>query len=245
MISVKDAGTVKVYYYVVGTNYDAVKGSKDIEIAKKDLTVTAKDASKKAGEEDPELEAEISGAVEGEKIDYTISREAGEDAGTYAIHVNVSEQPNYSVETKEAVFTIEAADAPIKAEYEVFEGEKVTYYKKSGKVDEIKVRLLADPDNSFEKLKTVKIGDRTLKAGEDYTASEGSTIIAVSPSYLDTLELGVYDVTVEFEDGTASAQLTVKDELPAATGNHIPYAALLLTLAGATALVFTSKKRRA
>jgi len=245
VISVKDAGTVKVYYYVVGTNYDAVKGSKDIEIAKKDLTVTAKDASKKAGEEDPELEAEISGAVEGEKIDYTISREAGEDAGTYAIHVNVSEQPNYSVETKDAVFTIKAADAPIKAEYEVFEGEKVTYYKKSGKVDEIKVRLLADPDNSFDKLKAVKIGDRTLKADEDYTASEGSTIIAVSPSYLDTLELGVYDVTVEFEDGTATAQLTVKDELPAATGNHIPYAALLLTLAGATALVFTSKKRRA
>lgn len=51
-----------------------------------DITITANDASKLVGEEDPVLTATISGLPAGvEGITYTVSRVAGEDVGTYQI----------------------------------------------------------------------------------------------------------------------------------------------------------------
>ena len=84
-----------------------------------DITITANDASKLVGEEDPVLTATISGLPAGvEGITYTVSRVAGEDVGTYQIvpagdeHQLGSDGTLYRISYVPGVFTITAPDAP-------------------------------------------------------------------------------------------------------------------------------------
>lgn len=81
-------------------------------IAKATATIQAVNAGKVAGNADPQLTAIVSGAVNGESLGYTVSRTAGETAGTYVITVNVnadsSINKNYDIEAKNATFTISA-----------------------------------------------------------------------------------------------------------------------------------------
>ena len=84
-----------------------------------DITITANDASKLVGEEDPALTATISGLPVGvEGITYTVSREVGEGVGTYNIIPTGEEQQLgsdgtlYRISYVYGVFTITAPDAP-------------------------------------------------------------------------------------------------------------------------------------
>lgn len=84
-----------------------------------DITITANDASKLVGEEDPALTATISGLPVGvEGITYTVSREVGEGVGTYNIiptgEANQlgSDGTLYRITFVTGVFTITAPDAP-------------------------------------------------------------------------------------------------------------------------------------
>ena len=63
-----------------------------------EVTVTANNANKVYGENDPELKATVTGTLNNDTVDYTLTREPGEDVGTYAIHVTGDEdQGNYHV----------------------------------------------------------------------------------------------------------------------------------------------------
>lgn len=77
------------------------------------VVVTAGDAAKVAGEADPTFAAEVSGLVNGESADlinYTMTREAGEDAGTYAVvPTGAAIQGNYEVTYVPGTLTISAA----------------------------------------------------------------------------------------------------------------------------------------
>ena len=77
------------------------------------VVVTAGDAAKVAGEADPEFAAEVSGLVNGEAADlinYTVAREAGEDAGTYAVvPTGAAVQGNYAVTYVPGTLPITAA----------------------------------------------------------------------------------------------------------------------------------------
>ena len=84
-----------------------------------DITITANDASKLVGEEDPILTATISGLPAGvEGITYTVSRVAGEDVGTYQIvpagneYQLGSDGTLYRISYVPGVFTITAPDTP-------------------------------------------------------------------------------------------------------------------------------------
>ena len=55
---------------------------------------------------EPELTATVTGAVEGDTINYTVSREEGNNAGTYTITVTPGENPNYTVTVESADFTV-------------------------------------------------------------------------------------------------------------------------------------------
>ncbi len=114
----KDAGVTTVYYYVSTGNYspDPVRGSKDITITKKSATITADNGSKVYGEADPELTAVVSGTVGGEELDFTLAREAGEDAKDYTITVTDGDNPNYDVSTVNGTFTINRADVTVAAD---------------------------------------------------------------------------------------------------------------------------------
>lgn len=84
-----------------------------------DITITANDASKLVGEEDPVLTATISGLPAGvEGITYTVSRVAGEDVGTYQIvpagdeYQLGSDGTLYRISCVPGVFTIAGPDTP-------------------------------------------------------------------------------------------------------------------------------------
>ena len=78
------------------------------------MTVTARNAGKTAGEDDPALTAEVDGLVGTDTIAYTLTRGTGEEAGTYPIRANgEAAQGNYTVTYVDGTFTITAAEVPV------------------------------------------------------------------------------------------------------------------------------------
>ena len=102
---VTNVGTVTVM--ITGKGNYSGEMSRTYEITKRPVTITADDKSKVYGEEDPELTAKVDNAVEGETVNYTLSRKEGENAGEYPITVTSGENPNYEVTVKDGTFTIE------------------------------------------------------------------------------------------------------------------------------------------
>ena len=79
-------------------NYDFATDEGTLTITAKEVTVTANNANKVYGENDPELKATVTGTLNNNKVDYTLTREPGEDVGTYVINVTGDEdQGNYHV----------------------------------------------------------------------------------------------------------------------------------------------------
>ncbi len=85
----------------------------EFEITKAHLVVTASDASKEYGEDDPELEWSAEGFVGDDTEELleglvTVTREEGEDVGTYEITVTGPEEiDNYTIEYVNGTFEIE------------------------------------------------------------------------------------------------------------------------------------------
>ena len=78
-----------------------------ITITRKPVTVSANSQNKTYGEADQPLTAEVTGTVGSDTVDYTLTREEGENAGTYTIHVTGTEiQGNYEVSYTDALMTI-------------------------------------------------------------------------------------------------------------------------------------------
>ncbi|MBQ9064513.1 MAG: hypothetical protein IJ123_03605 [Blautia sp.] len=90
-----------------------------LAIEKSKVTVTAKNAYKIYGDEDPEFEAVIEGLKNGDdenSISCSFSRDAGEDVGEYTITpFGEEEQGNYEVEYIEAVLAVSRADVTVTA----------------------------------------------------------------------------------------------------------------------------------
>ena len=109
-----DAGSLPYLVRFENPNYTIPVVPGTLTITRAEVTVTADSKVKTYGSEDPELTAQISGAVaEGEKdsITYGLSRESGENVGTYAIRAEGDAvQGNYSVTYQDAELTITAAD---------------------------------------------------------------------------------------------------------------------------------------
>ena len=95
-----------VYYQVMAYGYDAFTGSATVTITKKAVTVAADAKDKVYGSADPELTATVTGAVEGDEINYTLTREAGENVGEYAITVTPGSKPNYDVTVTGSTLTV-------------------------------------------------------------------------------------------------------------------------------------------
>ena len=113
-------------------------------------------------------------------------------------------------------------------------------------------------NGDFSKFTGVKV-DGNLIDKSNYTAKEGSTIITLKASYLNTLSAGTHTVEILWTDGSASTTFTIKantsdnrpssgtdkkDDVPK-TGDNTPsvWLFILLILSG-TGLIITVKKRR-
>lgn len=91
----------------VEDNYNITKAEGKLTITPLAVTVTAKDYTKYVGEKDPVLEATVTGTINNDTVSYTISREAGDTAGTYPITPAGAEaQGNYTVTYKAGMLTI-------------------------------------------------------------------------------------------------------------------------------------------
>lgn len=92
--------------YVLNT--DAVTNG-TLTISPKDAAITAKDSDKVYGESDPPLEAEVTGTVAKDTLNYTLIREKtenSEEIGNYNITVTPGENPNYNLETQNGELSI-------------------------------------------------------------------------------------------------------------------------------------------
>ena len=102
--------------------------------------------------------------------------------------------------------------------------------------------------------------DGNLIDKSNYTAKEGSTIITLKASYLNTLSAGTNTVEILWTDGSASTTFTIKantsDDKPSSgtdkkdvtapkTGDNTPSVWLfILSILSGTGLIITVKKRR-
>lgn len=121
-----DAGTYTVYYMVKGNeNYEDWTGQDEggqtltVTIGKASVTITAQDKTKVYDNDpttDPELTATVTGAVNGEKINYTLSRISGQDADSYLIDIVLGANKNYNIRCDYGIFTISKKPLTITAD---------------------------------------------------------------------------------------------------------------------------------
>ena len=117
--SIKDAGSVTVDYRVTidGT---AVDGKVTLEVKPRAITVTALDASKTYGENDPKFTYDVTSGelVEGESLQgIEIEREDDDNVrdGGYALHLTQPEgaNSNYKITFKDGTFTIDKRELSV------------------------------------------------------------------------------------------------------------------------------------
>lgn len=118
--SIKDAGNVTVDYRVT-IDGAVVEGQVTLEVTPLAITVSALDASKTYGDDDPELGWKVTKGklVEGESLqDITVSRETGETVskGGYAVTASQPEgaNPNYEITFKPGTLAINKRELTVK-----------------------------------------------------------------------------------------------------------------------------------
>ena len=111
----KDVTETTIKVRVTNANYDPspVELEGTVKITPKPVTVTANSYNKAYGATDPTFTAKVEGTLGTDKVTYNLSREAGEDVGTYPITASGdATQGNYSVTYYPGTLTITAATRP-------------------------------------------------------------------------------------------------------------------------------------
>jgi hypothetical protein len=89
-------------------NYHTASADVTVTVQRKNIVVTADAKSKIEGEADPVLTATVEGAVGKEQINYSLSRDKGDEVGEYIIHVYLGNNPGYIVRAVNGVFTVKS-----------------------------------------------------------------------------------------------------------------------------------------
>ena len=164
------------------TNVEFVVEDGRLTIDPAKVTVTADDNSKIYGEKDPELTAKVEGLVEGDSedlISYSISREEGENVGSYVITpAGEAEQGNYAVTYVNGEFTITAASI---TKMDVSQPEDVIY-------------------NGQDQKQPVTVTDsrtgEVLEEGKDYELTYSDDVKNVGEVTITVKGIGNYEDTV-------------------------------------------------
>ena len=139
--------------------------------------------------------------------------------------------------------------------YTIVSGGNSTWTKGSSSGVTIVVKRNVDDDTCFSHFTSVQIGSTTLAGGTDYTAVAGSTVITLNASALQKLTTGTKTVTINFDDGKATTNLTIKagtsgpgtGTSPKTGDDSNPglwLAVMMLSGLGIGGLVVNDKKRR-
>lgn len=96
-------------------NYDIEYREGKLSILPRTILVTADDATKSYGDDDPEFTATIDGVVGSDTVEYSFTRASGEDVGSYVLAPNGEiNQGNYQVSFGDGTLTIEPRKLTIK-----------------------------------------------------------------------------------------------------------------------------------
>ena len=178
-----NAGDYTVWYYVQGdaNHNDSAKATVSVNIAKAPLTVTADAKIKSYGDENPTLTYTAEGLLGGDTLTGALtgalSREEGENVGSYAITLGTLSADNYTISFEGADFTIQAKEVtePIVTLDQIS-------YQYDGNVKEPKVI-------------SIVVDGRTLIEGTDYTVSYEDNVYVNTEAKVVINFMGNYDGT--------------------------------------------------
>ena len=137
--------------------------TRSYKITPKSVTVTADNKSKVFGETEPELTAKVAGTLGNDTVEYTLSRKAGEDVGTYPITASgKAEQGNYKVTYVAGTLTITSQSIDPGTD-----PEKPNPDYTGAKVNSPKDSVYDGKEHKW--MPTVTDKTKTLELGKDYT----------------------------------------------------------------------------
>ena len=161
--SITNVGTLNVTAKAENKNYKDVTVDYTLKVTRKAVTVTANDKTKVFGEKDPELTATVTGTIGKDTVEYTLSRKAGEDVGTYTITPSgKAEQTNYKVTYATGTLTITSQSIDPGTD-----PEKPDPDYTGAKVNSPKDEVYDGKEHKWIPTVTDK-ADKKLKAGTDY-----------------------------------------------------------------------------
>ena len=178
-----NAGDYTVWYYVQGdaNHNDSAKATVSVNIAKAPLTVTADAKIKFYGDEDPTLTYTAEGLLGGDTLTSALtgalSREEGENAGSYAITLGALSADNYTISFEGADFTIQAKEVT-----EPIVTLDQMSYQYDGSVKEPNVI-------------SIVVDGRTVTEGIDYTVSYEDNVYVNTEAKVVINFMGNYDGT--------------------------------------------------
>jgi len=164
-------------------NFIFITKNGDLVVTPKIVRVAADNKTKVYGEADPELTAAVTGLSDGETLDYTLSRIPGEDVGSYDVIVTLGDNPNYSVEKDNGVFTI----TPKSVDVKVTANDKTKVY--------------GDADPELTATVTGLINGDTLNytlsrtPGENVGTYDIVVTLGNNPNYMAEKEDGIFTIT--------------------------------------------------
>ncbi|MDO5324098.1 MAG: MBG domain-containing protein [Clostridia bacterium] len=82
----------------------------EIIVDQRIANLTVENASKTYGDADPAVKHSVTNVLDGDSLDYTISRREGEDVGAYAYNVEEGSNPNYKLNLLLGTLTIQPRD---------------------------------------------------------------------------------------------------------------------------------------
>ena len=180
--SITNVGTLDVKAKAENKNYKDVTVDYTLKVTRKAVTVTADNKSKVFGEKDPELTATVTGTIGKDTVEYTLSRKAGEDVGTYTITPSgKAEQTNYKVTYATGTLTITSQSIDPGTD-----PEKPNPDYTGAKVNSPSDKVYDGNEHKWIPTVTDK-ADKKLKAGTDYT---------VEYSTKNFKDVGTIDVTI-------------------------------------------------
>ena len=167
----------------VGSNYAINFTEGYLTIQKRDIVVTAIDAAKVYGEDDPEFLYTAQNTVEGNDVHMSLRREYGEDVGTYVITYSTLNDAKYNITFNTAVFTITPRAISVKAD------DKFKNY--GDKDPEFSVSVTSGELQFNDNTDEIFIGKMSRDVGEDigtYTIKKGD--FTLGDNYTITFEEG-------------------------------------------------------
>ena len=180
--SITNVGTLNVKAKAENKNYEDATVEYTLKVTRKAVTVKADNKSKVFGAEDPKLTAKVDGTLGDDTVEYTLSRKAGEDVGTYPITASGNaEQGNYTVTYVAGTLTITSQSIDPGTD-----PEKPNPDYTGAKVNSPSDKVYDGKEHKWIPTVTDK-ADKKLKAGTDYTVEYSKT---------DFTNVGTIEVTI-------------------------------------------------